>query len=165
MRGRTGRSRSRILTAILLPLAVAILLLAGIDDWGRDFTRYDAAITPTSPDPSLRSVTSERSVPDLVDAVRGAASRIRDWEYVGEGRDEDTVLVLFVRTSRVLRVADDVSVRIQDSGGRRLVTAEFRSRWHVADLGRGPRTLRRFREELAAVLRGAAPPAATRERR
>ncbi len=89
---------------------------------------------------------------ELVEAVKWAAARIRDVEYVGETSDGNKTLLLFVRTHRVLRIKDDIVIHVEDQGSRRLVGGAAESRLHVGDLGRNPRSLKRFHAELAAVL-------------
>jgi len=159
MRRIAGKRWSRLARAAAIAAVVLILAFVSVDDWSRDFTQYEAAISPSHSDPALRPVLSQRPTPDLLSAVKAAARRIRNWEYVGEAVDGETTLILFVRVNRLFRWKDDVTVRIEDLGSRRQVTAGSRSRLRVGDLGRNPRSLRRFREELEAVLAGAAPSA------
>lgn len=140
---------------MVLVAGLAIFLALYVDDWGRDFTTTEAVIAAGSADRSLRPLRSERSVRELVLAVRGAARRIRNWEYIGEARDEEAVSVLFERTQRLFRFKDDITIRIVDRGDHRLVTGVSASRWGYGDLGRNPRNLRRLLAELRAVLDGA----------
>jgi hypothetical protein len=93
----------------------------------------------------------------MVEAVRQAAFRIGNLDYVGEVADGDRVQLVFVRTNRILRLKQDVVIRIRDVNGRRVVTGESRSRLGVGDLGGNPRTLRRILIELKDVLEGAYP--------
>ena len=128
-----------------------------IDDWSRDFTSYAASTSPASVDPGLRPFESTRPLEDMVDGVGQAARRIRNWESVGPPTQlPNGVELRFVRTQRLLRIKDDIVVRIEDRGERRVITAESRSRLGLGDLGRNPRNLRRLRAELADVLQGAA---------
>jgi len=148
----------------LILLGLAVVLVAGflfgyVDDWSRDFTTNEAFIAHDAEDPELRPLIASRSVAEMNEAVRRAASRIRDWEYVGEAGDGNTTRIVFVRTSRIWRFKDDVVIRVEDLGDRRVVTGEARSRIGFGDLGQNPRTLRRFLAELRAVLAGAVPPA------
>ena len=76
-------------------------------------------------------------------------------EIVGEASDGDSTLVMFVRTSRLFRFKDDITMRIEDQGRERVVTGESRSRVGKGDLGQNPRNLRRLMTELRAVLDGA----------
>jgi len=139
-------------TAIVI--AAALFLYFYVDDWSRDFSSNHAEISALSLDESLLPLESYRSTEELVEAVTWAARRIRNWEYVGEVRDENTTRLIFVRTNRLLRFKDDITVRIEDRGDQRAVTGESRSRIDWGDLGRNPRNLRRLLEELRAVLEG-----------
>jgi hypothetical protein len=71
--------------------------------------------------------------------------------------------ILFVRTHRLLRLRDDIVIRIEDLGERRQITGVSRSRFDaVGDLGGNPRNLRRFLIEFRDVLDGAGPAAPLR---
>lgn len=136
-------------------MAAALLLvwvLLQIEDWGRDLTGYRAQTFPEASDPLLRPLERPEPAEELVDAVKWAAFRVPNVQYVGETSDGDTTLVLFVRTHRLLRIKDDIVMRVEDQGSRRLIGGAAESRLHVGDLGRNPRSLRRLRAELLAVL-------------
>lgn len=136
--------------------AVLIFLMFSIEDWGRDFTGYEAVLSSDAHDELLRPLMVMRSEREMVAAVRQAAGRIRNWEFAGEATDGTTTVIHYVRQNRLLRIRDDVHVKIEDMGNSRVVQAESRARLHVGDLGRNPRNLRRFMGELHTVLRGAA---------
>ena len=129
-----------------------------VDDWSRDFTTNYAVISEFSADVGLQPLVSDRTAPELVEALRGAGGRIRNWQYTGETSDGETTLVTFVRTSRLFRFKDDITMRIDDRGRERVVTGESRSRIGKGDLGQNPRNLRRILAELRAVLNGAVRP-------
>lgn len=136
-------------------MAAALLLvwvLLQIEDWGRDLTGYRAQTSPEASDPLLRPLERPEPADELVEAIKWAAFRVPNVRYVGETSDGDTTLVLFVRTHRLLRIKDDIVVRVEDQGSRRLVSGAAESRLHVGDLGRNPRSLRRLSAELLAVL-------------
>lgn len=154
---RRGRPENR---RFVVPAVVAagllLFLFLYIDDWGRDFTSSEAFIAPDATDSRLRPLTSRRSAAEMVEAVRAAAGRIRNWEYVGEASDGEAARLLFVRTHRLLRLQDDIVIRIEELSGQRRVTGESRSRVSlIGDLGANPRNLRRFLAELRDVLEGA----------
>lgn len=153
-----GSNRRRLFVLGTIVVLAATFLFVYVEDWSRDFTTNEAFIAHDSTDPGLRPMLSSRSVAELNEAVRRAASRIRNWEYVGEAADGNTSRVIFVRTSRLWRFKDDVVIRVEDLGDRRVVTGESRSRFGIGDLGQNPRTLRRFLAELRDVLDGAVPP-------
>jgi uncharacterized protein (DUF1499 family) len=147
----------RVRTALIVLAGLLLFLLLYIDDWGRDFTTNEAFITPDSADPELRAPQYPLTTEEMIEAVRSAAGRIRNWEYVGEAGDGESVQLLFVRTSRILRFKDDVIILIKSRGGRSVVTGVSRSRIGFGDLGQNPRTLRRFLAELQDVWEGSEP--------
>lgn len=138
---------------MVLVVAVAFFVLY-IDDWGRDFTSNHAEISDLSLDETLRPLTSQRSAEDLVLAVKWAARRIRNWEYIGDAEDGKATMIIFVRTHRLLRFKDDITIRVEDRGTERVITGESRSRLGLGDLGRNPRNLRRILDELRSILAG-----------
>jgi len=148
------RGRPKPYRWIIIAIACAVFFFFYIDDWGRDFSTNHAEISALALDESLQPFESTRSAEELVEAVTWAARRIRSWEYIGEVGDGKTTRLIFVRTNRLLRFKDDITVAIEDQGNRRVVTAESRSRLGWGDLGRNPRNLRRLLEELRAVLEG-----------
>jgi uncharacterized protein (DUF1499 family) len=142
-------------------LAVAgsllLFLVLYVDDWRRDFVSHEARIAADTRDPTLRPLNYPRSSAEVTAAIKMAARRIRNWRFAGEVVDGDTTLLYFVRTNRLLRIKDDVILRVEDRGRRRVVTGESRGRLPLGDLGRNTRNLRRLRHELALVLEGSAP--------
>lgn len=146
--------RKRLLILLAIVAAAVLGLALYIDDWSRDFTTNTAEISEHSKDPTLRPLIVERSLPEVVEVIKAASRRIRDWEFVGDAGDQDTAVLLFVRTSRIWRFKDDVTMRVEDLGDRCAITGESRSRVGVGDLGQNPRTLRRILREIRAVLDG-----------
>ena len=133
---------------------VVVLFALSIDDWGRDFTGTFAEISEDAPQPDLRPLTTRRSSAEMAEAVRWAALRIKNWEYVGETKVDEATTLLFVRKGRILRFKDDIVVRIEDRGHQRVLTATSKARSSLGDLGRHPRNLRRLLRELQDVLDG-----------
>jgi hypothetical protein len=136
--------------------ALAVFLMLNIDDWGRDFVGTRARIADDSTE-ALQPLVSPRSSDELEHAIWWAAKRIGSWEFVGTAGGENNRTLLFVRQSPLLRLRDDIVVRIEDRGNERVVTALSVARLKVGDLGRNPRNLRRLLTELRDVLDGAAP--------
>jgi len=153
MAGRQGWL-SRVPRWVLVVAALGAFVVLSVDDWGRDLTAHRAEISALSADPTLRPLSSSRPRADVVEAVRWAGRRIRNWEHRGEVENGDETLILFVRTNRLLRIKDDITIRVKDRGDRREVSGESVSRLPVGDLGRNPRNLRRLLVELRAVLEG-----------
>ncbi len=137
--------------------AIVLFVLLYIDDWGRDLVQYEARVHAGAEDVALRPVVTNRPGWQMVEATKMAGRRIANWEYVGVTSDGSTTLVSFVRTHRLLRVKDDVTIRVEDRGKGSVVTGESRARLHLGDLGRNPRNLRRFIAELKIVLDGSVP--------
>jgi uncharacterized protein (DUF1499 family) len=144
----------KLLVPLCIGAALLVFLLFRVDDWSRDFTTHEAFISEDAEDPTLRAARLPLTTPEAAEAVRRAAGRIRNWEYVGEAADDDALRVIFVRTSRIWRFKDDVVIRIASDGGTRVISGESRSRIGIGDLGRNPRTLRRFLAELRDVYEG-----------
>jgi uncharacterized protein (DUF1499 family) len=142
---------------IFAALAVAFLAIQ-VEDWGRDLTEHEARIAGSAADPGLRPLQLDRPVDEVVLAVRMAARRMPDWQYVGEARDGAITTLVFERRGRLIRVTDDIEIQIEERGGWRVVSGESRSRLALGDLGRNPRNLRRLLQELRAVIRGSRPP-------
>jgi len=145
---------SRVPRWVLVLAALVGFVVLSVDDWSRDLTAHQAEISALALDDSLRPISSTRSTDDVVEAVRWAGRRIRNWEHRGEVENDDETLVLFVRTNRLLRIKDDITIRVKNHGDRREVSGESVSRLAVGDLGRNPRNLRRLLAELRAVLEG-----------
>jgi uncharacterized protein (DUF1499 family) len=154
MRHKKHKKRNRYIVPLGITAFLLLYLFGYIDDWSRDFTENDAAITAESSDADLRPLYDECSTEEMIEAVKRAASRIRTWEHIGHAKEGNTTLVLFVRTSRIWRFKDDIIILIDDLGDRRQVTGKSASRIDFGDLGQNPRNLRRFLAELRDVLEG-----------
>jgi hypothetical protein len=129
-----------------------LALFVAIDDPKRDFTENHAAIEDSASDPLLRPMIFDRPALELVEATRDAAARIKNWDYIGTAVIGNASTVVFERTSRVLRLKDDIIIRVEDLGPRCRVTGESKSRLGLGDLGQNPRNLRRIVTELFVVL-------------
>lgn len=135
--------------------AILVFAFFYIDDWGRDFSSHTAAVTEQAAIDGAAPLASRRPLEQLIVASQWAARRIGNWQYVGEAGTDGTIIVHFVRESRLLGIEDDILVRIEDRGDVRVVTATSEARSEFADLGRNPRNLRRFFREMQDVLDGA----------
>ena len=149
-----NRKRAKIvLLAALIPAAVILQ----VDDWTRDLTGSRAEMSEDDLDRGIRDRIAGREAPEIVEAIRWAAFRLGGWHYVGTVADGATTLVTFRRTSRLLRLQDEVTIRVRDAGNRRLVSGRSEARLRIGDLGRNPRNLRRLLREVDVVLGNAAP--------
>jgi hypothetical protein len=131
---------------------VGLGLFVAIDDPSRDFTEYHAAISDVARDPRLRPRFYPLAPVDLERAIRGAAQRLRNWEFVGTASLDGSTRLVFERTSRVFHLKDDVVLRVEAEGQGSRLTGESRSRLEWGDLGQNPRNLRRILDELDTVL-------------
>ena len=139
---------------LLTGIAVGVLaaLFVTIDDWSRDFTTNYVVMSESAQDPTLRPFIVEFPADELAQATRQAALRIKNWEFVGQAKMDNTTMVVFERTSRVWKFKDDIIIRVEDLNGRSRVSGESRSRLGYGDLGQNPRNLRRILSELQTIL-------------
>jgi len=165
MRQTKRKKKNPYIIPVVIAALLALFLFGYIDDWSRDFTRNNAAISLEAKDEALRPLVSTLSTADLVEAARRAAGRIRTWEHIGDAAEGNTTIVLFVRTSRIWNFKDDIIIVIENLGSERLVSGKSASRLGIGDLGQNPRNLRRFLAEFRAVLKGAGLTAAPMEAR
>ncbi|MEZ6072474.1 MAG: DUF1499 domain-containing protein [Pirellulales bacterium] len=144
---------------LVIPFAIvaAVFLLAvfGLDDWRRDLTTNWATTDAEASDEMLRPLRLPRTVDDIVTSVRQWVDTQPNWTLAEAQATGDVTEVRLVRTTRLMRYRDDVTMRIQnlDGGQGVLVTAESRSRVGRADFGQNPRNLK----EILGPLRAQAP--------
>jgi len=138
-------------------MVVLLCLIAFIDDWKRDFTSSHAEISDSQADPRLKPLILEGSARDSVRIVRRAAGRIHGWEFVGDARHGNRTQIIFVRTSRLWQLKDDITLRVEDRGNRCILTGESSSRHGYGDLGQNPRNLRRIVDEIRIVVEDEKP--------
>ena len=159
MNWKDPKTRKRLKTAGVWAAIFVAYILIGIDDWGRDWVEHEA---------TLRFVPHERRVGNLLlappghpghvsmsewsDAVQWAGNRIKNLDFSGEVSDQDTVILKFVRTHRLLRIKDDVTVRITRDGTGQAIETHSAARLGIGDLGRNPRNIQRLYAELEDVL-------------
>lgn len=138
---------------------IVAYVLLGIDDWSRDWVEYEATLRF---DPAnrhvARALAEPPGYPDYVSlaewsqAVQWAGKRIKNLEFGGEVSDGDTRILTFVRTQRLFRLKDDVTVRIERAAGGPTIETHAVARLHLGDLGRNPRTIRRLHAELEDIV-------------
>ena len=85
-------------------------------------------------------------------AVQWAGNRVKNLDFKGEASDGDSLVLSFVRTHRLLRLKDDVTVRIRRDGRETTIQTHAKARLGIGDLGRNPKTIRRLYAELEDVL-------------
>jgi len=149
--------RRKLYRIAAIVVGLVLFLAFYVEDWGRDFTSHTAEISADESRAYLRPLlATPRSAPQMVEAAKMAASRIRNWQFNGTSVTGDTTSLIFVRTNRLLRIKDDITIRLEDRGNEWALTGESASRWEIGDLGRNPRNLKRFLLELQAVGVGSA---------
>lgn len=151
--------QKRIRTVAVWAGIVVAYILIGIDDWGRDWVEHEATLAF---EPQQRRVAlllaappghpNHVSLSEWSAAVQWAANRIKNMEFAGEASDQNTLILKFVRTHRLLRVRDDITVRVTRFGAQQKIETHAKARLGIADLGRNPKTIRRLYGELEDVL-------------
>jgi hypothetical protein len=151
--------KGRLKTAAIWAAVGIAYVLLGIDDWSRDWVRHEATLVFEPTGRHVARALAESPIhPDHVSlaewstAVQWAGKRIKNLEFEGEATDGDTAVLKFVRTHRLLRLKDDITVRITSDGHERTIETHAAARLHVGDLGRNPRTIRRLYAELEDVV-------------
>ena len=135
--------------AILVPAVVAVLAGAGllvlalqVDDWRRDLTTNVAETDPEAEDPLLRPLELRRSVEETAVLIEHAAAGLSRWDVLDVAVDSAEAELHLVRTSRLFRFRDDVTVWVEGRGGGCAIRARSASRVGRGDLGQNPRNLR-----------------------
>jgi uncharacterized protein (DUF1499 family) len=136
-----------VLFAVLVGLGVLVVVLQ-VEDWGRDLTTNVAETAPDAAEPMLRPLTVSLTADEAATLVLAVAAELPRWRFVSEEVDNGTRRLRFVRTSRLFRFRDDVTVWIEDLGGQCIVRARSASRVGNADLGQNPRNLRALMRAL-----------------
>jgi uncharacterized protein (DUF1499 family) len=143
--------------AVLLILAF-VWLFATVDDWSRDLTTNFAATSATAKNPSLHPIVSEKPSSELADLVVATAKQLRGWELAAREENGTEITLRFVRTTRLMRFKDDITVHIRpiksnDDAPRYEVSAESQSRVGKGDFGQNPRNLVELMDTLRGLLR------------
>lgn len=144
---------------IALLLALGLLwLIATVEDWSRDLTTNYAATSVSAKNPSLHPITSQRPSSDLADLAATAVKRLPGWELAGREVTADEITLRFVRTTRLLRFKDDITVHIRLASDNQQpaqyeVFAESQSRVGKGDFGQNPRNLAELMDTLRTLLR------------
>lgn len=135
-------------------LGVGLLVIAfQVDDWGRDLTTNVAETDPHAADTLLRPLSATLPTAEVARRVRAAAGSLPRWRFVAEESDDGTRRLEFVRTSRLFRFRDDVTVWIEGREPHVSIRARSASRVGQGDLGQNPRNLRTLMREVRARLR------------
>lgn len=141
----------------LVVLLLVIWVVATVDDWSRDLTKNQAATSAEAKRPSLHPIRSQRPPRELADLVIAAANQLAGWEVVKRAHGNEETALHLVRTTRLLRFKDDITVlirplpHIQPIGSE--ITAQSRSRVGKADFGQNPRNLAELMDKIRSLLR------------
>ena len=143
--------------AVLVILGL-IWLFATIDDWSRDLTTNFAATSATAKKPSLHPIISQRPPPELADLAVVAAKQLRGWELAAREENVAEITLRFVRTTRLMRFQDDITIHIRPVKSNNEppsyeISAESQSRVGKGDFGQNPRNLAELMDTLRGLLR------------
>lgn len=134
---------------LALLLAVAGVAFA-YTTWPR-LNDVETGKTPEYPDLQPREY---RASPEAVTrSVKRAIGQLRGWRLIGEGKGPVGVQIQAVRTTRVFRFEDDVTIRIRSEGGRTRVYVRSRSRLGRSDFGQNARNIRELLTALDREVR------------
>ena len=100
--------------------------------------------------PDLKTLSYTQPKAELVDAAAQAASNL-GWEMVNT--DANQGLVEATDTTTWFGFKDDVVIRVQDKGDKRIVDIRSKSRMGASDLGKNAERIRDFIKELDKVLK------------
>jgi len=142
--------------AVLLILGL-VWLFATVDDWSRDLTTNFAATSATAKNPSLHPIISGKPPAELADMVVAAATQLRGWELAAREENGTEIMLRLVRTTRLMRFKDDITVHIRpikdNDTPHYEVSAESQSRVGKGDFGQNPRNLAELMDMLRGLLR------------
>ena len=141
---------------LLLVLGLTWLVVT-VDDWSRDLTTNHAATSALAKKTSLHPVISAKPPRELAGIVVAAATQLRGWELAAREESGDEFTLRFVRTTRLMRFKDDITVRIRpaknDDTPHYEISADSQSRVGKGDFGQNPRNLIELMDTLRSLLR------------
>jgi uncharacterized protein (DUF1499 family) len=129
----------------LAPLLAAAGVVFAYTTWPR---LNDVETGKTPEYPYLQPREYGASPEAVTRSVKRVLGQLRGWQLVGEGKGPVGVQIQAVRSTRVFRFKDDVTIRIRSEGGRTRVYVRSKSRLGNADFGQNARNIR----ELLAAL-------------
>ena len=143
--------------AVLLILGL-VWLFATVDDWSRDLTTNYAATSATAKNPSIHPIFSPKPPTELAALVTTAAQQLRGWELTGREEAHDVITLRFIRTTRLMRFKDDITVHIcpiksNYNTPHYEISVESQSRVGKGDFGQNPRNLAELMDTLRGLLR------------
>jgi hypothetical protein len=102
--------------------------------------------SPEYPDLKVREYRA--GVEDVSRAVQKVLKRLPRWEFVGAGSGPRGAEIRAVHTALILRIRDEVTVRVSSAGGRTHLSVRSRSESLPWDFGQNARNIREFLESL-----------------
>ncbi len=149
--------RSTVLWVLLAIISFPLVLMGiQIDDWQRDFSINWAKTAADAKDPLLKPVLLPGNVADAKQLILEVVSKLNRWKAsVGsaESIEGDAVVVRFERTTGLMRLVDDITVRLLPQANAVLVEVESRSRVGKADLGQNPRNIKELNAAIQAAVK------------
>jgi uncharacterized protein (DUF1499 family) len=137
-----------------LKALVLAAVLAGVWSyfhWPR-LNEVETGRTPEYPD--LRIVDFMASEDRIAKAARRTVERLPRWTFVAQGQGPGGTEIQAVARTRLLRLEDEITIRIHREGGRTRVGVRSKSRSGSADFGQNARNIRLFLTELDHELFG-----------
>jgi uncharacterized protein (DUF1499 family) len=129
----------------LLVVAVVVGALWAVTAWPR-LNDVETGKTPEYRDLVVRDYGA--SVDSVTATVKSVITRLPGWEFVGEGKGPAGAEVQAVHTMPLLRLKDDVTVRIKRERGRTMVSVRSKSRMLKWDFGQNARNIRELLSAL-----------------
>ena len=120
--------------------------------WPR-LNEVETGRTPEYPDLRVRDYLAGED--KVAKAARQTVERLPRWTFVAQGKGPGGTEIQAVARTRVLRLEDEITIRIRREGGRTRVAVRSKSRTGSADFGQNARNIRLFLTELDRELFGA----------
>ena len=119
--------------------------------WPR-LNEVETGRTPEYPELRIRDFMAGED--KVAKAARATVERLPRWTFVASGKGPGGTAIQAVAKTRILRLEDDVTIRIRREGGRTRVSVHSKSRSGSADFGQNARNIRLFLSELDRELFG-----------
>jgi uncharacterized protein (DUF1499 family) len=119
--------------------------------WPR-LSEVETGRTPEYPDLRVRDYMAGED--KVAKAARQTVERLPRWTFVAQGKGPGGSEIQAVARTGVLRLQDDVTIRIRREAGRTRVSVRSKSRSGSADFGQNARNIRLFLAELDRELFG-----------
>ncbi len=126
-----------------------VAALAGVVYAYTSWPRINDVETGRTPEyPELQPRDYRASPESVAKAVKAAVAGLPRWELVGEGKGSVGIQLQAVRTTRVFRFKDDVTIRVRREGAGTRVSVRSKSRLGEADFGQNARNIKELLEAL-----------------